>query len=805
MKYTLFIFLFLIALFPTKGQASEKQQEQPNQSQKRADLELLRKKYKPTLPQATQVEVEAAFKLVDLYQLNRMSNGMVKGISLYDKEVITNELARRLGNTVRALAFATTKQLPGAEERFTLFMDYLTTEHAIERIPKFKYSSYDDVRKLPANFLSALTVCDSLRKARLISGVKKLIEFDQLYLSPEELKTRINSDYIYNALPHVFICALYNPDNTQAISDLTAFSDYLSSCTQYSPGGYDILKPDGTGFHHKTHYNGYMYSYKTWVEYMGRLKGTVYRIDKDAYQRIRKAVISTYLMATRSMSDTNRFYANSLAGRHPFTGMNINFTQKLFELLIEIGGDIKGTVVDLELASYYNYFFMTQKYKDAPEINLEGFYQFNYSPIGVYRYNNWVATMRCPTTNFWGGELYAQTNRFGRYQSHGTLEILYDGPLENSGYPADNKTKGAGWDWNMPPGSTTVHYLSWEEMMPNQNNKDRFDQKASTTNFAGALSWKDCGLFAAAFDQNDSWGSRRFEPTNLTFCKSVFAFDGMLVSIGNGISAIGDYDGNRPTATNLFQSIGKGENSLIINGQNIKRSQSEIRLDTKKQDIWLITPNATGYYIPSGNDPLVIRYGKQETPGSAGIQKNNLKKEDVAKAYINHGIKPQGKEYCFVVIPGATPQKMEQLIPKLQKSGELFDMYQAKDSVHILKHIPSNTIAYALFAPTTDLSYGYLHSSSTELLIMERFNPQTGILHFALCNPNLHPQSDKKNNWNSTPTHTTLILESNWSLEEKCNEDILSITSDAQQTKIQVVLQEGAPLYLNLKKSAPKH
>lgn len=88
---------------------------------------------------------------------------------------------------------------------------------------------------------------------------------------------------------------------------------------------------------------------------------------------------------------------------------------------------------------------------------------------------------------------------------------------------------------------------------------------------------------------------------------------------------------------------------------------------------------------------------------------------------------------------------------------------------------------------------------------MERFNPQTGILHFALCNPNLHPQSDKKNNWNSTPTHTTLILESNWSLEEKCNEDILSITSDAQQTKIQVVLQEGAPLYLNLKKSAPKH
>ena len=77
-----------------------------------------------------------------------------------------------------------------------------------------------------------------------------------------------------------------------------------------------------------------------------------------------------------------------------------------------------GIPYDQELASYYNYFYKTKKYKDAPELKADGFYQFNFSPAGVYRQGNWLAVMRCPTTNFWGGEIYNKTNRFGRYQSH---------------------------------------------------------------------------------------------------------------------------------------------------------------------------------------------------------------------------------------------------------------------------------------------------------------------------------------------------------------------------------------------------
>lgn len=764
---------------------------------KLSDLEDLRKSNPLPLPQATSEELAEALKLIKRYQLKRMQNGRVTGLPLSNEEKLALVQAQELSTATRALAYAVLEKYPNAEDDFTLFIDYLIAQKAIERIV-FRYSNYQAVRKIPADFLSALSVCDDTRKLQLIGEVKSLLEFEQLYLSSSQLAPRINSDYIYNVPPHLLICILYNPDDQQALIDLESFSHFLSACTQYVPGGNDWLKPDGTGFHHRTHYNGYMYSYKTLVEYAARLKGTSFRIDSGAYQRIRKAIISLYLMATRSASDDNHYYANSLAGRHPFTGIGLSFTQQLFEQLIEVGGDIKGEVADLELASFYNYFFMTKKYKNAPELNLEGFYQFNYSPLGIYRFDNWVATMRCPTTNFWGAEIYAGTNRFGRYQSHGTLEILYDGPLERSGYPGNEGHKG--WDWNVIPGSTTVHYTSWKEMMPGGNETDRFDQKSLTTNFSGALSWKDCGLFAAAFDQGDSWGKQRFEPTNLKFCKSVFAFDGMLISLGSDISAVGNYDDNYLTATNLFQTVGQaGSSVLVVNGKEIKRNGMRV-LNLKEEDAWLIAPNTTGYYLPAGNDSLIVQNVEQEVPASSGFQ-NGLKRIRTAKAYINHGVKPENKRYCFVAVPNTTARKMAMLAKQLQKKEGLFEVLSAGDSAHILKHHSSGTIAYSLFAPAPHLSYGCLRSSDTELLLMEKMDKKKDTLDIALCNPNLRPQPSKVYGWIATPTYASLVLDGEWVLADgESPEKVLLIESKPVGTTIKVTLSEGEPFYLKLKR-----
>ena len=146
------------------------------------------------------------------------------------------------------------------------------------------------------------------------------MEFNLAYAPLEYTLPNQSSDYIYNFLPHLYGCAANYPDQDVAIENMKALTRLLENASEYSPGSNDILKPDGTGFHHNTHYNNYMYAYRSWVEYIGKLKGTCFRINQDAYERIKKAVVSMYIMSTKSEDGKIQLSANSLAGRHPLVG-----------------------------------------------------------------------------------------------------------------------------------------------------------------------------------------------------------------------------------------------------------------------------------------------------------------------------------------------------------------------------------------------------------------------------------------------------------------------------------------------------
>ena len=63
---------------------------------------------------------------------------------------------------------------------------------------------------------------------------------------------------------------------------------------------------------------------------MYRLRGTSFKIQVDAYRRMKKAVVSEYLMATLPTSGDAHYFANSMAGRHPFAGLKVDFGAELF-------------------------------------------------------------------------------------------------------------------------------------------------------------------------------------------------------------------------------------------------------------------------------------------------------------------------------------------------------------------------------------------------------------------------------------------------------------------------------------------
>lgn len=754
--------------------------------QMHADIKALRKKF--PLPEAKASNYELSNSMEVLADLN-WSNP--EGFSRFE--------VRKLAVALRAMAFAANDNLPECAD-FESTVDKMVSTGLLGKVEKFRFSSYDDVRKIPADMLAAVPVLDKKRAAALIAEIKKIIEFDRTLMTPVEINKNTNSDYIYNALPHIFLLALHNPDEDQAVKDMMAVSDYISRCAAYTPGSLDILKPDGTGFHHKTHYNGYMYSYQTWVKYVHALHGTAFHVTEDAYRHIAKAVVSAYLMATTGDNDKNHNYATALSGRHPFDGNNVSFNRDLVKKLAEAGSDFCDGKYDPELAAYYNAFFRSGFYSDVQPRNLDGFYQFNFSPIGVYRKDNWVATMRCPTSRFWGGELYDKTNRFGRYQSHGTLEVLYDGDLESSGYmyyPNSKSTEVGGWDWRMMPGATTVLYTDWKAMLPNGNDKDRFDQRSKDTDFAGALAWGDCGMFAADFVQSDTWGSRRFTPTELTFRKSVFAFDGILLSLGSAISAKADYPDEWITATTLFQSIDKSRrNDPVVNGKAIAKGET-LSLGGDS-DSWLLSPHSTGFFIPRGNDPVTVTFDDQTTPSPKGLQNGKMGTTTAVKAYINHGAKPEGKSYVFAVVPATNAEAMAQTAARLA-AGDLFSIDCQTDSMHIVTHKPSGTIAYTLFKASGNLSRGTVKAVSAPLLLMERAQGGNA-LDLAVCDPNLHPEAEKDYEWVATPQTVTIRLEGQWKPDQATEGLLCGYSADAAGTTMSVTLADGMPAYLKFTK-----
>lgn len=57
-----------------------------------------------------------------------------------------------------------------------------------------------------------------------------------------------------------------------------------------------------------------------------------------------------------------------------------------------------------------------------------------------------MVTLKGFNTNVWGSEIYTKDNRYGRYQSYGSIQIMGYPSRKASGYVEE------GWDWNRASG-----------------------------------------------------------------------------------------------------------------------------------------------------------------------------------------------------------------------------------------------------------------------------------------------------------------------------------------------------------------
>jgi len=140
-----------------------------------------------------------------------------------------------------------------------------------------------------------------------------------------------------------------------------------------------------------------MRAFNTCINHLALLQGTRFQIDASSYLRFRDAV------KTMTVMSNGGFLAPSLAGRHPGTGNRLHPDKSHLRKLALLGGEILGTgMADPEVAGILNRLHPGDASfsDDAAEPVPNGFWQFNYSPMGLYRTGNAVVTMRGLTDTF---------------------------------------------------------------------------------------------------------------------------------------------------------------------------------------------------------------------------------------------------------------------------------------------------------------------------------------------------------------------------------------------------------------------
>ncbi|QHI69118.1 DUF1961 family protein [Tichowtungia aerotolerans] len=597
-------------------------------------------------------------------------------------------------------------------------------------------------------------------------------------LDPSHLES--NLDYYNTQSAFRLMSVFLTNDPSRQAALLKVYSDHLTAALAMtdSKGGF---KPDGTAWHHWGHYPAYATGAFDRVPVsIKALSGTSYRIGEPGHANFKRAFMASTIYSNPL------YWGLGQAGRHPLGG-NIN---KLKDscLALALSGTPDGEeALDAEVAATYLRLWGEPKDNAVRELFSKyeldtspphGHWTFPYAALSVHRRSDWSVNMKGYNRNVWASEIYATDNRYGRYQSSGVVQILPNMTQKEAGY------NEPGWDWNHPPGATTIE-RPFAELEP----KKLLVMFKSEETYAGGCALDGDGVWAMKLNEADGYTidpvkEKMSFPGNLKARKSVFCFGEQLLCLGSGIEAD---DPDAPVHTTLFQ-----------NGVN-QRSDAPYCNDAGL----LLDPTGNGYRILDGSKAVVV-VGEQSSPcnkyslwtgqGRGGPNQTG----NFVTAWIDHGSAPKNATYAYAVYPqiGATDfQSLEKRISEIPS----LEILRQDHAAHIVKDPQSQTLAYACFE-AGESGEGLLQSVSAPCYVMIRQNA-AGLLKVAVSNPDLGQIYNEKLGYYEGPSKeepVTLKLSGKWKVRGKA--EAWTVTED-DFTMLTVKCIEGKSMSVELQEN----
>jgi len=557
------------------------------------------------------------------------------------------------------------------------------------------------------------------------------------------------------------ISAMMFPDANRQEQALNGLSRWLSSSLRYTPGTIGGIKVDGTTFHHGGFYPGYTTGVLATIgQFIAFTNGTEFELTEEARQHIKSAFIA--------MRNYCNFYewGIGISGRHPFGGKMGSEDIEAFAN-IALSGDLsgRGDAFDHGLAADYLRLIRNGDTPNAcffkkegiqPAQAPQGFFVYNYGSAGIFRRADWMVTLKGYTTDVWGAEIYAKDNRYGRYQSYGSVQIMGKGnPVSRAGSGFVQE----GWDWNRLPGTTTIH-LPFELL---DSPLKGTTMARSEENFSGSSSLGGMnGMFAMKLMERD------YDNFTSDFVarKSVFCFDNRMICLGTGIT---NSNADYPTETTLFQTK--------FNGKEPKADND---------DYWLHDGYDNYYHVVDGT--VRSQVADQESRHEKTREKTAGK---FSSAWIEHGKAPKDGTYEYMVLIQPSAAELDEL----QKTPA-YEVLQRDQMAHVVYDKKTGITGYAAFEAYQPVNDQFIVSIPAETMVMYDKESDNRI-RLSVCDPNLNlAEKTYTTKEPSRPIRKKIVVKGIWMLPSP--QEGVQLEYEGNNTLLNVTCQHGQPVEMIL-------
>lgn len=556
-----------------------------------------------------------------------------------------------------------------------------------------------------------------------------------------------------------FISAMMFTDAREQARALEGLSRWVSSSLHYSPGTIGGIKVDGTTFHH----GGFYPAYTTGVlavigQFIAFTNNTGFALTEEARQHIKSAFIA--------MCNYCNLYewGIGISGRHPFGGKMGDDDVEAFAN-IALGGDLSGRGDSFDHGLAADYLRLVRD-KDTPNARFfkkegikpaqapQGFFVYNYGSAGIFRRADWMVTLKGYTTDVWGAEIYAKDNRYGRYQSYGSVQIMGKGnPVSRAGSGFVQE----GWDWNRLPGTTTIH-LPFELL---DSPLKGTTMAHSKENFSGSSSLEGKnGMFSMKLMERNL---QNFTP-DFVARKSVFCFDNRMICLGTGIT---NSNADYPTETTLFQTKYNGKDPKVGG-----------------DDYWLHDGYDNYYHVTDGTVRSQIAEQESRHEKTRAVTKGKF-----SSAWIEHGKAPKNGTYEYMVLIQPSAVELDAL-----RKAPAYDVLQRDGTAHAVYDKKTGITAYAAFEVCRPESDKLIASIPAETMVMYVKESDKGI-RLSVCDPNLNIEEKTYTTKEpSRPIYKKIQLKGRWTL--KTPMDNVRVEQQGDSTQLTVTCLHGQPVEL---------